>query len=109
MFPRADDKMTILKFGEIMFQYKIMKAVDIVVKTFDIQRRNYSVQKLGTFTMHLVIRNGGQDRFITRRKRWPVDVVKWWGGRGTRDEMNTIIRYLLEETSKYESNLTHFV
>lgn len=46
---------------------------------------------------------------MTERLRWPLDVVKLWDGWGSGDNMNTIIRYLLEETSTYENIYTNYL
>ena len=35
--------------------------------------------------------------------------MRWWGGWGIGEDLNTIIRYLLEEMYKYENNFTHFL
>lgn len=46
---------------------------------------------------------------MTGKHRWPLNVVKWWGGWGEGDDVNTILRYLLEETSRYEKNFMHYM
>ena len=35
--------------------------------------------------------------------------MKWCGGWGAGDDVNKIIRYLLEETGKYKRNYSHFL
>lgn len=65
--------------------------------------------ELGKFTLHCFRRGWAQHRFVTGKNRWILDVVKWWGGWWTGDDVNNILRYLLEETSKYETNYSHYL
>lgn len=42
-------------------------------------------------------------------RQWPLHVVEWWGGRGSGDDVNKIIRYLPKETWNYEESYTRFL
>lgn len=81
------------------------------LKTFtincDIPPRNAS--GISRFSVLCVCRGGAQDIFVTGKRSWLLDVVKCWRWWGTGEKMNTIIRYLLEETSKFDSNLRHYL
>lgn len=108
LFSRADEAGTTIKFGEKMTKNTFMETVNVLVTKCNIVPKNALGKELGKFTMHCFRRGGAHHRYITGKKRWPLDVFKWWEGWGKSDDINTIIRYLLEETSKYESNFTHF-
>jgi len=109
LFPRTDENINTISFGEFMVQATFMKTVNRAVSMCGIVPKNASGHELGKFTAHCFRRGGAQHRFVTGKVRWPLDVVKWWGGWGKSDDMNTIIRYLLEETSKYETSYSHYL
>lgn len=109
LFPRCDEQVRQIYFGDSMVQATFMKTVNSAVSACGILPLNAAGEELGKFTAHCFRRGGAQHRFVTGKSRWPLDVVKWWGGWGTSDDMNTIIRYLLEETSKYENSFTHYL
>lgn len=109
LFPRCNETGTSIDFGEKMVQNTFMKCINSAVSACGIIPRNAAGEELGKFTAHCFRRGGAQHRFVTGKSRWSLDVVKWWGGWGTSDDMNTIIRYLLEETSKYENSYTHYL
>lgn len=100
IFPRSDEKTEKLEFGEKMTQQTFMVTVNTVVRSCGIIPRNAAGNELGKFTAHCYRRGGAQHRFVTGKTRWPLDVVKLWGGWGTGDDVSTIIRYLFEEKSK---------
>lgn len=109
LFPRADEKVSKISFGENMVYQTFMGTINKLISDCGIVPRNAAGSVLGMFTSHCFRRGGAQHRFITGKARWPLDVVKWWGGWGNGEDVNTIIRYLLEETHKYENNFTHFL
>lgn len=109
LFPRMDDIVSKCFFGEFMVQQTFMNTINNAVRDCGIIPRNAFGMDMGRLTAHCFRRGGAQHRFVTGKSRWPLDVVKWWGGWGDGDDVNTILRYLLEETLKYEKNYTHFM
>ena len=109
LFPKADEKVSRIFFGEFMVHQTFMATVNKLLSDCGIVPRNAAGAVLGVFTSHCFRRGGAQHRFVTGKYRWPLEVVKWWGGWGSGDDVNTIIRYLSEETHKYENNFTHFL
>ena len=109
LFPKADENVSKIFFGEHMVYQTFMSTINKLISDCGIVPRNAAGSVLGVFTSHCFRRGGAQHRFITGKSRWPLDVVKWWGGWGSGEDVNTIIRYLLEETYKYENNFTHFL
>lgn len=109
LFPRVDESISQMLFGECMVQGTMMKTINEVNRRIGIIPKNASGEDMEKFTIHCFRRGGAQHRFVTGRNRWPLDVVKWWGGWGAGDDVNTIIRYLLEETNRYENNYTHYL
>lgn len=109
LFPHSNDTVTKLFFGEKMIPTTFMKTINSATSMSAIMPVNAAGEDLGRFTAHCFRRGGAQHRFVTGKSRWPLDVVKWWGGWGASDDFNTIIRYLLEETSRYERNFTHYL
>ncbi|KAF8325745.1 hypothetical protein F5887DRAFT_1085118 [Amanita rubescens] len=73
---------------------------DIVKKSGVMQGRN------GKFTTHCFRRGGAQYRFMYAPKKWSLKAVKWWGGWSSGDNVNTIMRYLLEELTAYEEGFS---
>lgn len=71
--------------------------------------KNAFLLDMAKITAHCFRSGGAQHGFVTGKSIWPLDVVKWWVGGGDGDYVNTILRYLLEETLKYEKNRTHFM
>lgn len=109
LFPKSDERVSRIFFGERMVYQTFMGTINKIIADCGIVPRNAAGSVLGVFTSHCFRRGGAQHRFITGKARWPLDVVKWWGGWGSGEDVNTIIRYLLEETHKYENNFTHFL
>jgi hypothetical protein len=54
----------------------------------------------GSFTTHCFRRGGAQHRFFLAKEKWTMQVVKWWGGWSETESIDTIIKYLLEETDR---------
>ncbi|KAF8325729.1 hypothetical protein F5887DRAFT_1085236 [Amanita rubescens] len=73
---------------------------DIVQKSGVMQGRN------GKFTTHCFRRGGAQYRFMYAPRKWSLKAVKWWGGWSSNDNVNTIMRYLLEELTAYEEGFS---
>lgn len=92
-----------------MFQNTFMKTVNIMVTRCNIITKKSLDQELVPFNIHCFRRGGVQHRNFIGKQFWPFDVVKWCSGWGTGDDMNTVIRYLLEEITKYESIYAHFL
>lgn len=109
VFPHCNESVTEVFFGEKMVPSTFMKTVNSGASACDIMPVNAAGEALGKFTAHCFRRGGAQHRFVTGKSRLPLDVVKWWGGWGASDDFNTIIRYLLEETSLYERNYKHYL
>jgi hypothetical protein len=57
----------------------------------------------GKFTTHCFRRGGAQHRFMFAKKKWSLKALKWWGGWSESEREGAIMRYLLDEYSKYES------
>ncbi|KAF8326289.1 hypothetical protein F5887DRAFT_1084601 [Amanita rubescens] len=60
----------------------------------------------GKFTTHCFRRGGAQYRFMYAPRKWSLKAVKWWGGWSSNDNVNTIMRYLLEELTAYEEGFS---
>lgn len=87
-----------------------MKSVNNSVRKCGIIPFNAAGVQLGNCKAHFFRRrSGAQHLFVTDRVRWQFFVVKWWFYWGSVDDMNTIVRYLLEETSTYENTYTHYL
>ena len=80
LFPRADEKVSKISFGENMVYQTFMGTINKLISDCGIVPRNAAGSVLGMFTSHCFRRGGAQHRFITGKARWPLDVVKWWGG-----------------------------
>ena len=109
LFPRTDDQITRLEFGQRMNHQTFMRTVNEWVSSCGLMPRNHRGEQMGLFTAHCFRRGGAQHRFITGKVKWPFHVVKWWGGWGNGDDVNTIMKYLLEETSRYENSYSHYL
>lgn len=92
LFPHADDLVSQISFDSKMNQQNFMKTINAWVEWCCIIPKNAAGEELGKFTMHCFRRGGTQYRFLTGTRRWPLHVVKWWGGWGCGDDVNTIIR-----------------
>lgn len=64
--------------------------------------KNAFVIDMGKITAHWFRRGGAHNLFVTRKHHWTLNIVKCWGSSGEVDDVNTILRYLLEETSPFE-------
>ncbi|KAF9949365.1 hypothetical protein BGZ72_008847 [Mortierella alpina] len=60
----------------------------------------------GRFTAHCFRRGGAQYRFMFAKEKWSLKAVKWWGGWSEGEKMGTIMRYLLDEFSRYETGFS---
>ena len=90
IFPRADQAIRKLEFGEKMIQQTFMATINDIVKVCGIIPTNASGVEMGTFTAHCFRRGGAQHRYVAGKSSWPLDVMKWCGGWGTGDDVNTI-------------------
>lgn len=86
-----------------------MKTVNAAVSVCSIIPLNSVGEILGKFAAHCFRRGGSKHLFVTGESIWPLYMVKCWVGWGASEYMNTIIRYLLEEISKYEHFYTHYL
>ncbi|KAF9940242.1 hypothetical protein BGZ65_007656 [Modicella reniformis] len=57
----------------------------------------------GRYTTHCFRRGGAQHRFMVASEKWSLKAVKWWGGWSEGEGSGTIMRYLLDDITRYES------
>ncbi|KAJ6499742.1 hypothetical protein C8R47DRAFT_971639 [Mycena vitilis] len=57
------------------------------------------------FTTHCLRRGGAQYRFMFAPigKRWSLSIIRWWGGWAVGEQVDTLMRYLLDSLQSYES------
>ncbi|KAJ6500206.1 hypothetical protein C8R47DRAFT_1317483 [Mycena vitilis] len=57
------------------------------------------------FTTHCLRRGGSQYRFMFAPigKRWSLTIIRWWGGWAEGEQVDTLMRYLLDSLQSYES------
>ncbi|KAJ7202670.1 hypothetical protein C8J57DRAFT_1622701 [Mycena rebaudengoi] len=57
------------------------------------------------FTTHCLRRGGSQYRFMFAPlgKRWSLSIIRWWGGWAIGEQVDTLMRYLLDSLQSYES------
>ncbi|KAJ7616035.1 hypothetical protein FB45DRAFT_1106987 [Roridomyces roridus] len=57
------------------------------------------------YTTHCLRRGGAQYRFMFAPigKRWSLSIVRWWGGWAEGEQVDTLMRYLLDSLQSYES------
>ena len=55
-------------------------------------------------TLHCFRRGACQHYFIHSEKKWPLNVVKAWGGWAGTEGVTTLINYLLNEFEGIENN-----
>ncbi|KAJ7620669.1 hypothetical protein B0H17DRAFT_1164583 [Mycena rosella] len=62
-----------------------------------------SINKI--FTTHCLRRGGSQYRFMFAAigKRWSLSIIRWWGGWAEGEQVDTLMRYLLDSLQSYES------
>ncbi|KAJ7437648.1 hypothetical protein B0H11DRAFT_2255127 [Mycena galericulata] len=62
-----------------------------------------SINKI--FTTHCLRRGGSQYRFMFAPigKRWSLSIIRWWGGWAEGEQVDTLMRYLLDSLQSYES------
>ncbi|KAF8886647.1 hypothetical protein CPB85DRAFT_1258454 [Mucidula mucida] len=58
------------------------------------------------FTTHSFRRGGAQYRFMFAPigQRWSLKIVRWWGGWAENEGVNTLMNYLLDSLSQYETS-----
>lgn len=96
VFPALDAQGRI-KFQEALSQTRVQGWLDrLTNQTGLLARRN------GRFTTHCFRRGGAQFRFMFAKEKWSLKAVKWWGGWSEGEGTGTIMRYLLEEFTRYE-------
>ncbi|KAF9492915.1 hypothetical protein BDN71DRAFT_1432858 [Pleurotus eryngii] len=59
-----------------------------------------------TTSFCLWTRGGAQYHFMWAEHKWSLKAVKWWGGWSSGEEVNTIMRYLLDELTSYEEGFS---
>lgn len=82
LFPRLSDSQKSLCFGERLVPAKFMTLINDVTRSCGIIPKNAFGEDMGSMTAHCFRRGGAQHRYITGKRRWPLEVVKWWGGGG---------------------------
>ncbi|KAJ7182077.1 hypothetical protein C8R46DRAFT_1314001 [Mycena filopes] len=57
------------------------------------------------FTTHCLRRGGSQFRFMFAPlgQRWSLSIIRWWGGWAEGEQVDTLMRYLLDSLQSYES------
>ncbi|KAK6969257.1 hypothetical protein R3P38DRAFT_3337113 [Favolaschia claudopus] len=56
------------------------------------------------FTTHCLRRGGAQYRFMfaPMGQRWSLSIIRWWGGWAVGEQVDTLMRYLLDSLHSYE-------
>lgn len=72
-----------------------METIITVTTEAGIMPKNSVSEDMGKFTAHFFRRGGAKNQFFIGKERSPLDVSKWWGGWGSSDDVNTVIKYLL--------------
>ncbi|KAI0056179.1 hypothetical protein BV25DRAFT_1921184 [Artomyces pyxidatus] len=86
-----------LKIGESMPAASIDRLLADVVEASGLLKGRQA-----KFSTHCFRRGGAQYRFMWAKHKWSLKAVKWWGGWSSGDDINTIMRYLLDELVVYE-------
>ncbi|KAG5649416.1 hypothetical protein H0H81_004005 [Sphagnurus paluster] len=90
-----------LKFGEPTSRSGFESLMDDIVDGSGVLKgRN------GKFTTHCFRRGGAQYRFMWAPRLWSLKAVKWWGGWSSKDQVGTIMCYLLDELTAYEEGFS---
>ncbi|KAF5387172.1 hypothetical protein D9615_002091 [Tricholomella constricta] len=58
---------------------------------------------VGWFTTHSFRRGGAQYRFIFAPRRWSLNKIRWWGGWAEGENVDTLMKYLLDSLQSYEN------
>ena len=59
----------------------------------------------GQFTLHCFHRGGLQHEFLhASHGRKPITLLKWWGGCSTKEKVDTVMKYLIEELEREEND-----
>ncbi|KAG5220529.1 phosphate system positive regulatory protein [Salix suchowensis] len=90
-----------LKFGEPLSRAGFESIMEQIVDNSGIM-----IGRNGKFTTHCFRRGGAQYRFMWAEHKWSLKAVKWWGGWSSGEEVNTIMRYLLDELTSYEEGFS---
>ncbi|KAJ6579194.1 hypothetical protein DFH09DRAFT_913466 [Mycena vulgaris] len=58
-----------------------------------------------SYTTHSFRRGGAQYRFMWAPlgKRWSLAIVRWWGGWASGEQVDTLMRYLMDSLQSYET------
>ncbi|KAJ7151417.1 hypothetical protein C8R43DRAFT_1087984 [Mycena crocata] len=58
-----------------------------------------------SYTTHSFRRGGAQYRFMWAPlgKRWSLSIVRWWGGWASGEQVDTLMRYLMDSLQSYET------
>lgn len=108
-FPHVDEIVFLISSGTKTNQQNFMETVNVLVGRCNIVPGNATGEALGNFTIQCFKRGSGQYIFLTRLRWWPLHIFNLWGKWGSGDDVNTIIRYFLEETWKYAESYTHYL
>jgi hypothetical protein len=60
----------------------------------------------GAFQTHCFRRGGAQYRFFYALKPWPLNIIKRWAGWAEGEDAGTLAKYLLEEYSRLEGDVS---
>ncbi|KAF9143940.1 hypothetical protein BGX20_007072, partial [Mortierella sp. AD010] len=98
VFPSID-KRGRPKIGEEISQSRVLTLLESFSKAAGLLDGKTN----GKYTTHCFRRGGAQHRFMFTKNKWSLKALKWWGGWSERDGSSTIMRYLLEEVTRYET------
>ncbi|EDR05077.1 uncharacterized protein LACBIDRAFT_303868 [Laccaria bicolor S238N-H82] len=58
-----------------------------------------------TYTTHCFRRGGAQYRFMYAPigRRWSLSIIRWWGGWAKGEQVDTMIKYLVDSLQSYET------
>ncbi|KAJ7028164.1 hypothetical protein C8F04DRAFT_1044291 [Mycena alexandri] len=76
---------------------------DLVQEHINEFARGAGIDKI--FTTHCLRRGGSQYRFMFAAigKRWSLTIIRWWGGWAEGEQVDTLMRYLMDSLQSYES------
>ncbi|KAF5382515.1 hypothetical protein D9615_003084 [Tricholomella constricta] len=58
---------------------------------------------VGWFTTHSFRQGGAQYRFVFAPRKWSLNKVRWWGGWAKGENVDTLMKYLLDSLQSYEN------
>ncbi|KAG8918633.1 hypothetical protein FRC02_002199 [Tulasnella sp. 418] len=92
--------------GEINRRKRCGNAFTMLLKEFAVAAGLVGANEIFTFTSHCLRRGGAQYRFMYAPigHRWPLQVIRWWGGWSENEQKDTLMRYLLDELDNVEGD-----